>query len=305
MSAASLARALDAVRAREDLRERRAADPVAFVHGFETREDQELAALVCASCAFGNVKAIRMKLGDLFGRIAPSGSPPLSLAAAADDPKELRRRLRGFVHRVYRGEDIAGLLIGARRVQREYGSLGHAFAHALAEADATLEADDATREALATFCDRIRKAGGFARTKPLGPGERRGPSHLLSDVRAGGAGKRLWLFLRWMIRPADGIDLGLWSDEVPPGRLLVPVDVHIHKLAKNLGLTKREDVSWRTAVEITAGLRRLDRADPVKYDFSLCHMGMVQRCPSRRDPVRCEGCGVKPVCIRWPTKRER
>lgn len=295
----ALASALDAVRAREDLRERRAADPVAFVHQFTTREDQELAALVCASCAFGNVKAIRMKLGDLFGRIAP-----LSLAEAGDDPKELRRRLRGFVHRVYKGEDIAGLLVGARRVQRRHGSLGKAFARALADADATLAPDEATREALATFCDRIRHAGGFARKGPLGPGERRGPSHLLSDVRAGGAGKRLWLFLRWMIRPADGIDLGLWSREVPPDRLLVPVDVHIHKLAKNLGLTKRDDVSWRTAVEITAGLRRLDRADPVKYDFSLCHMGMVQRCPSRRDPVRCEGCGVKPVCIRWSKRRQ-
>ena len=100
-----------------------------------------------------------------------------------------------------------------------------------------------------------------------------------------------------MVRPADGIDLGLWP--VPAARLLMPVDVHIHKLSKNLGFTARRDVSWRTAVEITSALRRFDAADPTSYDFSLCHMGMVQRCPSRRDVRRCDGCGVKPVCVHW------
>jgi uncharacterized protein (TIGR02757 family) len=105
------------------------------------------------------------------------------------------------------------------------------------------------------------------------------------------------LLLRWMARPADGVDLGVWP--IPPSQLLVPVDTHIHKLARNLGLTRRNDVSWRTASEITAALRRFDPADPVKYDFSLCHLGMLQRCPSRRDPERCEGCGVMPVCRHW------
>ncbi len=78
-----------------------------------------------------------------------------------------------------------------------------------------------------------------------------------------------------------------------------PVDVHIHRLARNLGFTRRRDLSWKTTEEITLALARLDPADPVAYDFSLCHMGMLQGCPSRRDPGRCEGCGVKPVCIHW------
>jgi uncharacterized protein (TIGR02757 family) len=109
--------------------------------------------------------------------------------------------------------------------------------------------------------------------------------------------KRLMLLLRWMIRPADGVDLGLW--DIPTSRLIIPVDTHIHKLSRNLGLTRRNDVSWRTAEEITAALRRLDPDDPVKYDFSLCHLGMLQHCPSRRDPERCEGCGVQSVCRHW------
>jgi uncharacterized protein (TIGR02757 family) len=100
-----------------------------------------------------------------------------------------------------------------------------------------------------------------------------------------------------MARPADGIDLGMWN--VDRARLLVPVDVHIHRLARNLGFTRRSGTSWRTTEEITKALARLDGADPTRYDFSLCHMGMLQRCPSRRAPALCEGCGVKPVCIHW------
>jgi uncharacterized protein (TIGR02757 family) len=104
-----------------------------------------------------------------------------------------------------------------------------------------------------------------------------------------------------MIRPADGIDLGLWP--LDPAILVCPVDTHIHKLSRNLGFTRRKDVSFRTAQEITRALARFDPADPVKYDFSLCHLGMLQRCPSRRDPARCEGCGVQPVCRFWTARR--
>lgn len=292
----ALGAALDAVRAREDLRARRGDDPVEFVHRYDAAEDRELVALLAASVAFGNVKAIRKKLAELLERIGPVPS------RAADDPRALRRRLASFRHRVYRGEDLARLLVGARGVQREAGSLGAAFASELARADAACASEtDALREALGAFVDRIRAAGGLPRRGEPDPSGRRGPAHLLPDPRAGSGSKRLLLFLRWMVRPADGIDLGLWP--VAPRRLVMPVDVHIHKLARNLGLTARRDVSWRTAVEITGALAALDPDDPTRYDFSLCHMGMLQRCPSRRDPAGCEGCGVKPVCGHWRPAR--
>jgi endonuclease III len=106
-----------------------------------------------------------------------------------------------------------------------------------------------------------------------------------------------------MGRPADGVDLGAWA--IDPALLLVPVDVHVHRLARNLGLTRQRTPSWRTTEEITDALARFDPTDPTKYDFSLCHMGMLQRCPSRRDARRCEGCGVKPVCVHWQDWRVR
>jgi endonuclease III len=106
-----------------------------------------------------------------------------------------------------------------------------------------------------------------------------------------------------MIRPADGVDLGLWR--VSPRLLVCPVDTHIHKLAKNLGFTKRADLSWETAEDITRALARFDPEDPVKHDFSLCHLGMLQRCPSRRDVKMCAGCPVMPVCLHWDKGRSK
>lgn len=271
--------ALDGVRARCDVDARRAADPVGFAHRYAAPEDREIVALVAASVAFGNVKAIRAKLDDLLGRVGPRP------ARAADDPQALRQRLRGWKHRVFRGDDLAKLMAGARAVQRRDGSLGALFERELA-------ARGDLRDALAAWCDAIRDLGGLRKS-----GRRRGPAHLLADPRGPSGSKRLLLFLRWMVRPADGVDLGLWR--VDPSRLLVPVDVHIHRLSRNLGFTQRRDLSWRTTEEITRALAVFDPRDPVGYDFSLCHMGMLQGCPSRRDARRCEGCGVKPVCIHW------
>jgi uncharacterized protein (TIGR02757 family) len=277
---AAIGRALDDVRARCDVAARVATDPVGLVHGVAGEHDRELAALVASALAFGNVKALRAKIEDAFARTAPS------LALAADDPRGLARRLRGWKHRVYRAEDLAGLLVGARRVQRSHGSLGRALAGDLTEAGDL-------RAALARWCTRIRREGGLDRDA----GSRRGAAHILADPEGGSAAKRLMLLLRWMARPADGVDLGLWN--VPTERLLVPVDVHVHKLSRNLGFTRRATVTWKTAEEITAALRRYDARDPVKYDFALCHLGMAQRCPSRRDEERCAGCGIQGVCRHW------
>lgn len=283
---AAIGEALDEVRARCDVAARRASDPVEFVHRYGALHDRELVALIASSFAFGNVKALRAKIEDALGRIGPE------VAFACDDPPALRRRLATFRHRVYQGQDVAALLVGARHLQRADGSLGAALARRWTEEGQDL------RAGLARWVADLRKAGGLDRLAK----DRRGPSHLLADPSGASAAKRLMLMLRWMVRPADGVDLGDWS-WLPPSMLIVPLDVHIHKLAKNLGLTKRRSAGWKAAEDITRELSRLDPADPVKYDFSLCHLGMVQACPSRRDAVRCEGCGVKPVCRHWIARR--
>jgi uncharacterized protein (TIGR02757 family) len=274
----SIRRALDRVRERCAIDERRAADPVGFVHRYTDPDDREIVALIASSMAFGNVKALRSKIADALARLGPD------IARAADDPAAVRARLRGWKHRVYLAGDLAALVVGARRVQRARGSLGAALA---AELGRTGE----LRSALGAWVRSIRRSGGLDRRTGTGA------AHILADPEKGSASKRLMLLLRWMVRPADGVDLGLWP--LSPATLVMPVDTHIHKLAYNIGLTDRRSASWKTAEEITAALRRFDPGDPVKYDFALCHLGMLQRCPSRRDPIRCEGCGVMPVCRHW------
>jgi endonuclease III len=98
-----------------------------------------------------------------------------------------------------------------------------------------------------------------------------------------------------MVRGPDGVDLGLWRG-VPASALVVPLDTHVHRVARALGLTRRQGASWRTAEEITAGLRAVDPEDPVRFDFALCHLGMSGLCPARRDASCCAACALQAAC---------
>ena len=133
-----------------------------------------------------------------------------------------------------------------------------------------------------------------------------GLRYLLPRPRGQGAAKRLCLFLRWMVRPDDGLDLGAWRTLAPatdPACLLMPLDTHIGRIGRYLGLTERASNDLKTTLEITAALRRLAPSDPLRYDMPLCHMGISGACPQRRDPVQCAGCGLRKVCRLGPEPR--
>jgi uncharacterized protein (TIGR02757 family) len=267
---------LDTIVAERSPKDVLANDPLGIVREHSNEEDQEVVALLAASLAFGNVVSIRRSIRKV---LLVLGSSPKS-ALMNVDATTLRRRLGRFRHRVYRGSHVAALLLNARDVLREHGSLGMAM-------DAHMRRERGEfREALACFADELR-----------GESADRAMRHLISDPRAGSACKRLLLFCRWMSRPDDGIDLGLWS--LPTSELLMPLDTHVHRIARNLGMTDRNDASWRTAVEVTAALRAFDPTDPVKYDFALCHLGISGDCPSRRDPVICAECPLRADCREW------
>lgn len=269
-------RQLDALVATHDVAQNLGADPLGVVHR-AAPVDREVVALLAALLAFGNVKAIRASVNRVLLALGPSAAATID----REDEAALSIRLTGFVHRVYKGNDVARMLANAGTLRRTHGTLGAFFALRYAE-------HGDLREALAALADQLRGAS---------PAPSRGLAHLVPDPRKGSASKRLLLWLRWMIRPDDGVDLGLW--DVPPSALLVPVDTHVHRIARNLGLTRRKDASWRTAEEITTALRRFDANDPVKYDFAICHLGVSRNCPSRRDPVKCASCVLREVCRHW------
>jgi uncharacterized protein (TIGR02757 family) len=125
------------------------------------------------------------------------------------------------------------------------------------------------KKPLEHFTEKIRR-----HASRLAPARQKSFEYLFPSPQSGSACKRLNMYLRWMVRKKDGIDLGVWEN-VPVFKLVIPVDTHVARIARNIGLTRRTTVDWRMSEEITLNLRRFDPADPVRYDFSLCRSGMV------------------------------
>jgi len=274
---------MEAFAARYPRAERIRFDPVEIPHGYPDPRDVEVSALICASLAYGRVDLFKPKLEELHRRMG--GSPAAFVRELRVD--EAARWLRSFVYRFNVGTDLAVLLMGIGAALGEHGSLEALFVRELEAAGGSVE------KALGGFTRAIR-AGA-----PLGElrralGKERGLHHLLPAV-GGGAAKRLNLYLRWMVRGPDEVDFGIWT-RVSPARLVIPLDTHIHRMARHLGLTRRKTAGWKTAEEITAALRRIDPADPVKYDFALCHFGMSGACPLKPARAVCVRCALLPAC---------
>jgi len=287
-AAAALGPALDRFQRSYDAARRIGFDPVEFPRRYPDPADAEVAGLLASCLAYGRADVFRKELEKLLAALAPS--PARSVARLAERPSA--SPFEGFRYRFNRAEDVGALLAAAGWVRGRHRSLGDRFATLFREARARGELAP-IRAALAAFASELREAPpARALLARRGP---RGLRHLCPDPSAGGASKRWNLYLRWMVRGPDGVDLGLWRG-VPAAALVVPLDTHVARVARCLGLTARRDLSWRTAEEITAALRVVDPADPVRFDFALCHLGMSGACPPRRDPARCRVCPLLEAC---------
>ena len=288
--AARLAPLLDQFQRGFDAASRLAADPVEFPRRYADPGDAEVAGLLAACLAYGRADVFKPRLE---GVLAAAGGSPAAFAerlARAPDASPLA----GFRYRFNRAEDVAALLAAAGWLRLRHGSLGARFAELFREAAARVPAEAwPVRAALARLARELREAPP-ARALLARRGSR-GFRFLCPDPAGAGASKRWALYLRWMVRGPDGVDLGLWRG-VPPAALVVPLDTHVARVARCLGLTDRRSLGWRTAEEVTRALRLLDPDDPVRFDFALCHLGMSGRCPARRDPARCAACPLAAAC---------
>ena len=259
-------------------------DPLSFCHRYQSPEDKEIAGLIAASFAYGNVKIIRRNLEGVFG--AMGASPRLFVERF--DPEQGAHLFAGFKHRFNDGRDLCALLLACRIMLSEAGSIEGWLLrfHDESRTDVTqtltgfTEAVKSLDLSLVFGTPSIPKDSYFA--------------FLFPSPASGSACKRLCMYLRWMVRPEDGIDLGLWKG-ITPAKLVIPVDAHIQRICGFLGFTSRKQADWRMAREITARLRELDPADPVKYDFSLCHLGISEGCDGK-DLLKCANCPITGIC---------
>lgn len=246
-------------------------DPLELVRRYDCPEDREIAGLLAAALAYGRVASVRASVGEVFRRL---GTSPRRFVEAYE-PRRDAARFDGFRHRWTTGRDVALLLQLVARALERQGSLERFFAATDPDpASPTVEeAMNGFGRALFSLDARPFYADGLVPP-------RSGVRWLLPLPEGGSTCKRHCLFLRWMARPEDGLDCGLWPS-IRPARLLVPLDTHMIRAARTLGWTRYRSPGWPMVLEVTAALRELDREDPTRFDFGLCRLGILGRLPAR------------------------
>lgn len=237
-------------------------DPLQFPHLFKNEKDIEVMAFIASVFAYGNVNQIINSL-NTFLLIAKN--QPYEFISNFSATKILPTN---FVHRYYSTKDILHLFKLLNSAYDEYGSLKNLF----------LSGYDSEEE---TIKNAITNFNKYFLTKAQKEFKKlsRGLVFMFPLPEKGSGCKRMNLFLRWMVRK-DELDFGLWTclsgrqEEIPTSKLIIPVDTHVARICKQLKLTKRKNVSWKMAEEITQNLKEFDPEDPVKYDFAICHIGM-------------------------------
>lgn len=251
-------------------------DPLQFVYHYKTKADMEIAGFLAAVFAYGAVEQIEKFLTALFGKMGKSPAKFIKNFSSKD-----KRLFRPLKYRFNTPDDIISLLLILRRVLNRLGSIEKLFM-------AGYNSED---ENIIPAAEKFVAAIFKIHNAPISPGMR----FLLSDPANGGTCKRLFLFLRWMVRK-DEVDCGLWKD-IDKAKLISPVDVHIGRLSKILGLHDKKTVNLKTAVEITEGFRKICPADPVKYDFALCRIGILENCTGRQNDY-CPNCELAGLCAK-------
>jgi len=260
-------------------------DPVQFVHRYQDPVDREIVGLIASVFAYGNVKIVLRTVNNVLSYLGPAPSRTI----ASFDPRKDSRRLRGFYHRFNTSRDLAVLFWIIRRALEEYGSLESVLVSTLSPNDTDVTG------ALENFSGTLL-GFGHERFYPRGELKRRvGVRFFFPAPSQGSACKRLNLYLRWMVRPEDGIDCGVWM-RIKPRQLVIPLDTHIARISSYIGLTDMRSPGWPMALDITRSLRKLHCDDPLRYDFALCHLGIAGDCPKKRDLQKCARCPILAIC---------
>jgi len=227
-------------------------DPISIPHLFTKNQDIEIAGFFAAIFSWGNRTTIINKSKELMKRMDDLPYEFIKNHTAKD-----LETLKGFKHRTFNEDDLFYFAESLHHHYSKHNSLEQAFFP-------TKNLNE--EQGLIHFRDYFFSHEHLKRTE----------KHISSPLQKSTC-KRLAMFLRWMVRKDNnGVDFGLWKN-ISPSQLICPIDVHVVRVAKKLGLLKRKQVDWLAAIELTESLRQLDKGDPVKYDFALFNLGVIEK----------------------------
>lgn len=231
-------------------------DPIVIPHAYQSKEDIEITAFWASMLAWGQRKTIINKCQALFEMMDNAPYQFIVHHSEAD-----LKPFLSFKHRTFNDIDTLYFIHALNRIYTSLGSLEKAFTLGLNENDEDIG------QALIQFHD-------YFFSSEDAPNRTR--KHIATPKRKS-ACKRLNMFLRWMVREdSAGVDFGLWNS-IAPSQLVCPCDLHVERVARNLGLISRKQTDWQMAIELTQALKRFDPNDPVKYDFALFGLGIEER----------------------------
>ncbi len=234
-------------------------DPISVPHLFTKIQDIEIAGLFAAIFAWGNRTTIIAKSKELMQRMDNAPHQFITQHSVKD-----LKRLKGFRHRTFNEDDLYYFIEFFRHHYKKSDSLETAFTPPLCVAERGL--GDESEQRLKHFKKYFFSYPHLKRTE----------KHIASPAQKSTC-KRLNMFLRWMVRQDNkGVDFGIWK-KISPSQLICPIDLHVARVARKLGLIKRKQTDWLAAIELTESLRTLDKDDPVKYDFALFNLGIVEK----------------------------
>lgn len=233
-------------------------DPICIPHLYQKQQDIEIAAFFAAIFAWGNRTTIINKSTELMQKM---DNAPYAFCLT-HQPKDLKR-LFGFKHRTFNDTDLLYCIAFLKAHYQHNESLETAFFK-----------DHQTGKRINTVEGALCNFQSYFMSMEDAPQRTR--KHISSPA-AGSTCKRLNMFLRWMIRKDHtGVDFGIW-ESITPSELIIPIDVHVARIARTLGILTRPQTDWQAALELTAYCRTLDSKDPVKYDFALFSLGVIEK----------------------------
>jgi uncharacterized protein (TIGR02757 family) len=262
-----------------------AKDPVSIPHRYKIKQDIEIAGLFASIFAWGNRTTIISKSLELMKGMDDAPFDFIKNHGTTD----LKRFLQ-FKHRTFNSTDLLYFIRFLKSHYRQNNSLESAFLpgdttgikinqlnttitnpakskHETLSNTEIYADNEFTRKALSIF---------YRRFFSLKNAPERTQKHIASPDKNSTC-KRLNMYLRWMVRQDNnGVDFGIWK-KISAADLICPVDLHVARVARGFGLITRKQTDWQTAMELTIALREMDKTDPVKYDFALFGLGVMEK----------------------------